>query len=106
MRRSSGRQDATHSGRHVEFDPLNRLTNPDVIKLINAQRPQWFRPGDFFPVPCCFPACRSITYLLVEGEPGSSTVLPIPRLLHVEDYIDYVTNRVMPDAGIREAPSP
>ncbi len=101
--RSVAFQPVTHSGRHVEFDPLNRLTNPDVIRLINAQRPGWFQKGDFFPVPCCFPTCRSITYLLVDGEAGNRTVVPIPRLLNVEDYLDYVTNRVLPDAGIREA---
>jgi uncharacterized radical SAM superfamily Fe-S cluster-containing enzyme len=101
--RSVAFQPVTHSGRHVPFDPLNRLTNPDVIKLINEQRPGWFQKGDFFPVPCCFPTCRSITYLLVDGEPGNRTVVPIPRLLQVEDYLDYVTNRVMPDDGIREA---
>ncbi|MFG2972443.1 radical SAM protein [Streptomyces sp. NPDC048331] len=101
--RSVAFQPVTHSGRHVAFDPLQRLTNPDVIRLINAQRPGWFQKGDFFPVPCCFPTCRSITYLLVDGEPGNRTVVPIPRLLNVEDYLDYVTNRVMPDAGIREA---
>ncbi len=101
--RSVAFQPVTHSGRHVEFDPLNRLTNPDVIRLINEQRPNWFQKGDFFPVPCCFPTCRSITYLLIDGEPGNRTVVPVPRLLNVEDYLDYVTNRVMPDAGIREA---
>ncbi|MDI3406229.1 radical SAM protein [Streptomyces cavernicola] len=101
--RSVAFQPVTHSGRHVPFDPLDRLTNPDVIRLINEQRPKWFQKGDFFPVPCCFPTCRSITYLLVDGEPGNRTVVPIPRLLNVEDHLDYVTNRVMPDAGIREA---
>ncbi|MEY9962476.1 putative radical SAM superfamily Fe-S cluster-containing enzyme [Streptacidiphilus sp. MAP12-16] len=101
--RSVAFQPVTHSGRHIPFDPLNRLTNPDVIKLINQQLPQWFQPGDFFPVPCCFPTCRSITYLLTAGEPGHRTVVPIPRLLQVEDYLDYVSNRVMPDPAIREA---
>ncbi|WP_043267190.1 radical SAM protein [Streptomyces sp. CT34] len=101
--RSVAFQPVTHSGRHVPFDPLNRLTNPDVIRLINEQRPDWFQKGDFFPVPCCFPTCRSITYLLVDGKPGSRTVVPIPRLLNVEDYLDYVTNRVMPDTRVREA---
>ncbi|MDI3422720.1 radical SAM protein [Streptomyces luteolus] len=96
-------QPVTHSGRHVQFDPLNRLTNPDVIELISSQRPEWFQKGDFFPVPCCFPTCRSVTYLLVDGEPGNRTVVPIPRLLNVEDYLDYVTNRVLPDPGVREA---
>jgi 7,8-dihydro-6-hydroxymethylpterin dimethyltransferase len=101
--RSVAFQPVTHSGRHVAFDPLDRLTNPDVIRLITAQRPGWFAQGDFFPVPCCFPTCRSITYLLLGGEPGNRTVVPIPRLLQVEDYLDYVTNRVMPDPAIRDA---
>jgi uncharacterized radical SAM superfamily Fe-S cluster-containing enzyme len=101
--RSVAFQPVTHSGRHAEFDPLDRLTNPDVIRLINEQRPDWFRRGDFFPVPCCFPTCRSVTYLLVDGEPGNRTVVPVPRLLNVEDHLDYVTNRVMPDPGVREA---
>ena len=46
-----------------------------------------------------FPTCRSVTYLLTDGE----AVLPIPRLLAVEDYLDYVSNRVIPDLAIREA---
>jgi 7,8-dihydro-6-hydroxymethylpterin dimethyltransferase len=103
--RSVSFQPVTHSGRHVEFDPLQRLTNPDVIHLIAAQRPQWFQAGDFFPVPCCFPTCRSITYLLSQGTPGDADfgVVPIPRLLNVEDYLDYVSNRVVPDHTVREA---
>lgn len=103
--RSVSLQPVTHSGRHVEFDPLTRLTNPDVIKLIAEQRPDWFVKNDFFPVPCCFPTCRSITYLLTEGTAGQPDfgVVPIPRLLRVEDYLDYVSNRVVPDYAIREA---
>src|SRR5262249_60698075 len=29
--------------------------------------------------------------------------VPIPRLLNVEDYLDYVANRVLPDVEIRAA---
>jgi hypothetical protein len=103
--RSVSFQPVTHSGRHVEFDPLTRLTNSDVIHGLVEQLPTWFRPADFFPVPCCFPTCRSITYLLTEGTPGEDDfgVVPIPRLLNVEDYLDYVSNRVVPDYAIREA---
>ncbi|WP_079668066.1 radical SAM protein [Mycobacteroides abscessus] len=98
-------QPVTHAGRHLQFDPLQRLTNPDVINAIAEQLPQWFVPHDFFSVPCCFPTCRSITYLITDGTPGQFdyTVIPIPRLLAVEDYLDYVTNRVVPDYEIREA---
>jgi uncharacterized radical SAM superfamily Fe-S cluster-containing enzyme len=103
--RSVSFQPVTHAGRHVEFDPLTRLTNSDIIHGIAAQRPDWFQATDFFPVPCCFPTCRSITYLLSEGTPGQPGfgVVPIPRLLNVEDYLDYVSNRVVPDYAVREA---
>jgi hypothetical protein len=103
--RSVSFQPVTHSGRHVEFDPLTRLTNSDIIYGVAAQRPDWFQASDFFPVPCCFPTCRSITYLLTEGTPGQPDfgLVPIPRLLNVEDYLDYVSNRVVPDKAVREA---
>nr|WP_199039899.1 hypothetical protein [Glycomyces salinus] len=68
--RSVSFQPVTHSGRHVEFDPLKRLTNSDIIAGLAEQRPQWFEKDDYFPVPCCFPSCRSITYLLTEGKAG------------------------------------
>lgn len=92
-------QPVTHSGRHVSFDPANRVTNADVIHALADQLPRWFRTSDFVPVPCCFPTCRSITYALVDGD----TVVPVTRLLDVEDYLDYISNRVMPDASIRGA---
>ncbi|WP_026123823.1 radical SAM protein [Nocardiopsis chromatogenes] len=100
--RSVSFQPVTHSGRHVEFDPLTRLTNSDVMELINEQCPEWFKPGDFFPVPCCFPTCRSITYLLVDRKPdGTTDVVPIPRLVDIEEHLDYVSNRVLPDPELR-----
>jgi uncharacterized radical SAM superfamily Fe-S cluster-containing enzyme len=97
--RSIAFQPVTHSGRHVEFDPLTRLTNSDIIHLVADQLPEWFRTDDFFPVPCCFPTCRSISYCLVDG----GNVLPITRMVNPEDYLDYVTNRVMPDMQVRTA---
>jgi uncharacterized radical SAM superfamily Fe-S cluster-containing enzyme len=103
--RSVAFQPVTHSGRHVPFDPLTRLTNSDIIELVAEQLPQWLRRDDFFPVPCCFPTCRSITYLLTQGVPDDPdfAILPIPRMLDVADYLDYVSNRVVPDYAIREA---
>ncbi len=103
--RSVAFQPVTHSGRHVEFDPMTRLTNSDIIHGIADQLPEWFRPSDFVPVPCCFPTCRSITYLIVDSDPatGETTVVPIPRLIQIEDYLDYVSNRVIPEDGVRAA---
>ncbi|MHA6803855.1 radical SAM protein [Salinifilum ghardaiensis] len=101
--RSVAFQPVTHSGRHVEFDPLNRLTNSDVIELVAGQCPDWLRASDFFPVPCCFPTCRSVTYLLVDDKPERTDVVPVPRLLDVSEHLDHVSNRVLPDQGVREA---
>jgi uncharacterized radical SAM superfamily Fe-S cluster-containing enzyme len=92
-------QPVTHSGRHVEFDPLERLTNADVIKLLATQVPEWYRLDDFVPVPCCFPSCRSMSYAFVDG----GGVVPFTRLLEIDDYLDYLSNRVIPDPAVRHA---
>jgi uncharacterized radical SAM superfamily Fe-S cluster-containing enzyme len=93
-------QPVTHSGRFLaESDPLEKLTNSDVIDAIARQLPEWFRTGDFVPVPCCSPSCRSATFALYDG----SDVVPLTRLIDVELYLDYVTNRAIPDLEVREA---
>jgi len=92
-------QPVTHSGRHLAFDPLERLTNADVMHLLADQAPEWFRVPDFVPVPCCFPACRSICYAVVDGD----GLLPLTRLLDVDQYLDYVANRMLPDPAVRDA---
>ena len=92
-------QPVIHAGRTPSFDPRTRLTNADVIHGLVAQCPVWFEVSDFFPVPCCFPTCRSITYLLADEE----DVLPIPRLLPMDRCLDYVTNRALPDPSLRAA---
>ncbi len=88
-------QPAFHAGRHGGHDPMQRVTIPDVLGWIEAQTAELFRVSDFVPVPCCFPTCNSVTYAYVEGD----TVLPLPRVLNVDDYLDYITNRVVPDLG-------
>ena len=92
-------QPVTHSGRHAVFDPLERLTNADVIKLCAEQLPEWFAVSDFVPVPCCFPTCRSMSYSLVDD----GSLIPFTRLLEIDDYLDYVSNRVTPDPEIQQA---
>jgi uncharacterized radical SAM superfamily Fe-S cluster-containing enzyme len=86
-------QPAFYSGRHIAHDPLQRLTIPDILKALQEQTDGLLKVSDFVPVPCCFPTCNSVTYVLIDGD----TVLPLPRVLNVEDYLDYVTNRAVPD---------
>ena len=94
-------QPVTHVGRHSGFDPMNRVTLPDVLHAAVEQTDGLFEDGDFVPVPCCFPTCSAITYAYVED----GTVTPLPRVLNVEEYLDYITNRAFPDvpSDIRSA---
>jgi tetraether lipid synthase len=92
-------QPVTHTGRHPEFDPLDRLTNVEVIRAVCDQLPEWFREDDFVAVPCCSPTCRSATYALYDGE----DLVPLPRLVDVDRYLDYVTNRAVPDLEVKAA---
>lgn len=89
-------QPAFHAGRHVRHDPMTRMTTPDIIKLLEEQTAGKFVASDFVPVPCCFPTCNSVTYAFIEGE----KVTALPRILNVYDYLDYITNRVMPDFSL------
>jgi len=86
-------QPAAYVGRHLPFDPLGRTTLPDVVHAIEEQTKGVFVKEDFIPVPCPYPTCSTSTYAYVkDGE-----VTPLPRILNVDDYLDYFTNRTVPD---------
>ena len=89
-------QPAFHAGRHMQHDPMQRITIPEILKMIEEQtdKSSWSR--DFIPVPCCFPTCNSVTYAFIDGE----NITPLPRIVNVYDYLDYITNRVMPDFSL------
>ena len=85
-------QPVTHVGRHPDFDPMNRMTIPDVLHGIMDQTDGLFTLKDFVPVPCCFPTCQVNSYALING----NDVIPLPRILDVDKYLDYITNRAFP----------
>ncbi len=72
------------------------MTIPDIVRLIEEQTAGKFVASDFVPVPCCFPTCNSVTYAFLDGE----NVTPLSRIVNVYDYLDYITNRVMPDFSL------
>lgn len=87
-------QPVTFAGRCLSpQDPLRRATLPDVLHSLEAQTEGLFRVSDFRPVPCPHPTCCATTYALVDGE----SVTPISRLLNLDDYLDFLTNRALPD---------
>lgn len=85
-------QCAFRAQRHIPADPLTRITIPDVVRAIEAQTQGMFTLKDFVPVPCCMPTCNFVTYAMIQDD----GVLPIPRMMPVEQYLDYLKNRSLP----------
>jgi len=81
-----------HVQRHLPADPLQRMTVPDIVHGIEAQTEGLFTLKDFVPVPCCMPTCSFVTYALFQDD----NVIPIPRMIPVDQYLDYVKNRTLP----------
>jgi tetraether lipid synthase len=78
-------QPAFHAGRHMQHDPLQRMTIPDVLKLIEQQTAGKFMVSDFIPVPCCFPTCNSVSI------PESFTIGDIAKnvlMIMLQDFMD------------------
>lgn len=89
---------AFHAQRHLPTDPLNRITAPDILKAMEAQIHGLLRLDDFVPIPCCAPSCGVATYAFLTEE----RVIPIPRLVPVNMYLNYISNRSTPslDQGL------
>ena len=85
-------QPAFRAQRHIEADPLERMTIPDVLMGLETQTNGLLRLDDFVPVPCCMPTCNFVTYAMIDGD----AVTPITRLLDVSLYLDYIKNRTIP----------
>ena len=86
-------QPVIFTGRCVEPDALNRMTLTDVLHGLETQSEGLVRVDDFIPVPCPHPDCSACTYLYVEGD----QVTPLTRLVNVDDYLDFITNRATPN---------
>lgn len=88
-------QSAFRAQRHPEADPLTRLTAPDIFRELEKQTGGMFKPSDFVASPCCTPTCAFATYALLLGD----RVLPLPRVLPVEQHMQRLANRSMPQLG-------
>ncbi len=76
---------------NVKFNPMDRLTLPDVIKAIEQQTKSLFKIPDFIPLPCSYPTCCSLTYAFIKN----GKVTPITRKIDVEKYLDYFCNKII-----------
>jgi hypothetical protein len=85
----------------VDVDPINRITVPGVLHALEDQTDGVFQVSDFRPVPCPYPTCSACTYAFVDGD----QVIPVTRLLNVDDYLDLHTNRTLPDLSTELQPA-
>ncbi len=87
-------QPVTFTGRCLSHsDPLHRITITDILHALETQTNGLFQVSDFRPVPCPYPTCSACTYAFVDN----GQVTPITRLLNVDDYLDFASNRSVPD---------
>ena len=87
-------QPVTFAGRNDnQLDPLNRMTVPDVLHFLETQTEGLFKVSDFRPIPCPHPDCSACTYAFIDGD----KVIPLTRLLNVDDYLDFALNRTAVD---------
>lgn len=83
-------QPTTYTQRYPDFNPMERITNADVIHAISSQS-GLLRPDDFVPVPCCYPNCQYVTY--VYNDNANDVWIPFSRIINVEESLDYIKNQ-------------
>ncbi len=83
-------QPVTYAGRFEAGarDGLDRITLGEIAERIADQSGYGLRVDDFFPIPCPDPSCSLATYIHKVGD----EVRPLPRLVDIDDYLDYIKN--------------
>jgi uncharacterized radical SAM superfamily Fe-S cluster-containing enzyme len=85
-------QTATHCGRfEPDFDPLDRVTMADVVRLLIEQSAGLLRTSDFKPLPCSNPNCCSFTGI---ARPKNRPLVPLMRLFKYEKHHDRLADRL------------
>ena len=79
-----------YGGAHfAPHNPLDVITIPDVVRHCEEQTGGIVRRSDFHPLPCSHPSCFALTYLLKTD----SGVVPFPRFIELEQYLEAIANR-------------
>jgi uncharacterized radical SAM superfamily Fe-S cluster-containing enzyme len=90
-------QPSTTTGRYkLDNDPKRRMTIPEVLSEIEAQTSGLLKKSSFINIPCPYPTCSACTYVYkMEDE-----VLSLTDLFEIDDYIDKIINRTIPDDAL------
>ncbi|MEQ1876431.1 MAG: radical SAM protein [Bdellovibrionia bacterium] len=84
-------------GTSFPSDPMNRLTQVDIHKLLEKQT-SWLKKEDFHPIPCSHPSCYTASYM-IKLENGK--YMPLTQFGDVSTYLNLLTNRAIMDADDR-----
>ncbi len=88
-------QPMVYAGRFKEneIDQLNRVTNTEIMALIEQQTEGLFKKTDFMPLPCSHPSQIALTYAYIKGK----KVKPIPRFIDLKPYLEQFSNTIFID---------
>ena len=84
---------------NTQSNPLERVTNYDVARLIEEQSMGVIKADDFLPIPCADPRCQIMAYLAV----GKKSVIPLNRLIdNMQEYYRSFTDSEQMEPAIKE----
>jgi len=87
-------QPATLCGRYGMPEKHNiRMTIPDILGEIERQTFGSLKKKSFINIPCPYPTCSAITYVLMNGKKK----IVLTELLNMDKYIKYIINHALPD---------
>ncbi len=67
------------------FNPMDRVTVPDVVKGIEMQSGGQLKTEDFVSIPCPDNRCAVLTYLIIKN----GKITPINRIVDAQNIVDY-----------------
>ena len=87
-------QPAFFAGRYDhDMNPMDRVTNTEIMDRLEKQTDGMFRKTDFMPLPCSHPSEIALTYAYIKGK----KVKPIPRFVNLDPYMDQFINTIYTD---------
>lgn len=90
-------QPSTTTGRYkLDDDPKRRITIPEILSEIEKQTSGLLKKSSFINIPCPYPTCSACTYVYKKDE----LALSLTDLFDMDDYIDKIVNRTIPDEGL------
>tara|TARA_B100000902_G_scaffold208724_1_gene198679 strand:+ start:1589 stop:3187 length:1599 start_codon:yes stop_codon:yes gene_type:complete len=75
------------------MNPMDRVTNTEIMQALETQTDGMFRKTDFLPLPCSHPSQIALTYAYIKGK----KVKPIPRFVNLDPYMDQFINTIYTD---------